>query len=124
MICEEVMTTFPKLKTDAVAQYPLARRVVFQNQSLTFVDGTQQRYRDGASDLLGWEIRLADLDEGELAAVEEFFLANQGAFGSFAFTDPEDGQVYPNCSLEADGLDVITVGEMRGSTTLTVVQNR
>jgi hypothetical protein len=118
------MTTFPILKTNAVAQYPLTRRMVFQNQALTFVDGTQQRYRDCASARLGWEIRLQDLDEGELAAVEEFFLANQGAFGSFSFTDPEDGQVYDDCSLETDGLDVTSLEEMRGTTVLTVVQNR
>src|SRR5437588_12948027 len=109
------MTTFPKLKTDAVAQYPLTRRVKFQNQTLTFVDGTQQRYRDGATALLRWEIRLEELDEGELAAVEEFFAANQGAFGSFSFTDPQGGQVYDTCSLEADGVDLITVADMRGS---------
>jgi hypothetical protein len=96
----------------------------FRNQTLTFVDGTQQRYRDGAGALLRWEVRLADLDEGELAAVEEFFAANQGAFGSFAFTDPQDGRVYDDCSLEGDGLDVLTVAEMRGTTTLTVAQNR
>jgi hypothetical protein len=118
------MATFPKLKTDAVAQYPLTRRMRFQNQTLTFVDGTQQRYRDGATALLRWEIRLEELDEGELAAVEEFFTANQGAFGSFAFTDPQDGQVYDDCSLESDGVDVITVAEMRGTTTLIVAQNR
>ena len=32
---------------------------------------------------LEWEIQLSLLDEGELAAIEEFFLASQGAFGSF-----------------------------------------
>src|SRR6266545_3057432 len=117
MICEEKMTTFPKLKTNAVAQYPLTRRVVFQNQALTFLDGTQQRYRDSAKVRLGWEIRLEDLDEGELAAVEEFFLANQGTFGSFAFTDPEDGEIYEHCSLEDDGVELLNVAEMRGSTT-------
>jgi phage-related protein len=115
---------FPKLKTDAVAQYPLTRRIRFQNQALTFVDGTQQRYRDGAGARMKWEIRLAELDEGELAALEEFVMANQGAFGSFAFTDPRDGQVYDDCSLGADGVDVVTVAEMRCSTTLTVEQNR
>ena len=118
------MTIFPKLKTDAVAQYPLARRAAFQNQTLTFVDGTQQRYRDGASVWMRWEVRLAEIDEGEMAAIEEFFLANRGAFGSFSFTDPADGKVYEDCSLEADGLVVQTVGEMRGSTRLAVVQNR
>ena len=118
------MTTFPKLKTDAVVQYPFLRRLAFQNQSLTFVDGTQQRYRDGGVARLRWEIRLSELDDGELAAVEEFFLANQGAFGSFAFTDPTDGAAYPDCSLEVDGLDVVTVAEMRGATKLAVVQNK
>ena len=118
------MTTFPKLKTDAVAQYPLTRRMRFQNQTLTFVDGTQQRYRDGAAVRLKWEIHLSELDEGELAALEEFFAANQGTFGSFAFADPEDGTVYEDCSLAVDGMDAVTVAEMRGSTILTVEQNR
>jgi len=120
----QAMATFPKLKTAAVAQYPLGRTIAFQNQTLTFLDGTQQRYRDTGSARLEWEIRLAELDEGEVAAVEEFFLTNQGAFGSFAFTDPVDGQDYDDCSLRADGLDVTAVGEMRGATTVTVVQNK
>src|SRR5437016_6449328 len=115
------MTTFPKLKTDAVAQYPFTTTLAFQNQTLSFVDGTQQRYRDAAFARLRWEIRLTDLDDGELAAVEEFFLANQGAFGSFSFTDPQDGHVYDDCSLDADGLRAATVAEMSGATTLTVM---
>jgi uncharacterized protein DUF2460 len=118
------MTTFPKLKTDAVAQYPLTRQMTYQNQTLTFVDGTRQRYRDCASVRLQWRIRLVDLDEGELAAVEEFFAANQGSFGSFAFTDPQDGQVYDDCSIAADGMEAITASEMRGMTTVIVAQNR
>ena len=61
--------------------------------------------------------------EGELAAIEEFFLASQGAFGSFSFTDPWDGQVYDNCSVGADDLALVTEGEMRGSTALTIVRN-
>ena len=72
---------------------------------------------------LEWEIQLSHLDEGELAAIEEFFLASQGAFGSFSFTDPWDGKVYDNCSMGADDLALLTVSEMRGSTKLTVVRN-
>jgi hypothetical protein len=118
------MATFPKLKTAAVAQYPLSRTVSFQNQTLTFVDGTQQRYRDAAAGLLRWTIRLAELDEGEMAAMEEFFLSNQGVFGSFSFTDPVTGQAYDDCSLQTDGLDVTYIGEMRSSMVITVVQNK
>ena len=66
---------------------------------------------------------MSELDEGELAAIEEFFLASQGAFGSFSFTDPWDGQVHDNCSVATDELALVTAGEMRGGTRLTVVRN-
>jgi hypothetical protein len=73
---------------------------------------------------LRWEIRLSQLDEGEMAALEEFFTANQGAFGSFTFTDPFDGATYPDCSLEADALGLAAVADMSSTTSLTVVENR
>ncbi len=118
------MATFPALKTSAVAQYPAQKRLMFRNQTLRFLDGTEQRYRDCAGPLHSWEIRLDQLDEGEAAAVEEFFQANQGAFGNFAFTDPWNGMVYQNCSLDTDGLDLTAVAEMWGKTAITVRENR
>ena len=118
------MATFPILKTTAVAQYPATRYVQFRNQTVRFVDGTEQRYRDASGPLHRWGIRLSELDESEMAAIEAFFAANQGAFASFAFTDPWDGQVYPNCSLAGDLLDARAIAEMRGTTSLTVVENR
>ena len=118
------MASFPSLKTGAVAQYPATRRIRYQNQALRFLDGTEQRYRDSEGPLRRWEIRLSQLDEGEMAAFEEFFTANQGAFGSFAFTDPSDGATYPDCSLESDALDLLAAAEMSGATSLTVIENR
>jgi hypothetical protein len=118
------MAAFPKLKTDAVVQYPASRVLRYQNQALRFVDGTEQRYRDCGSVLRRWEIQLSELDETEMAAVEEFFLANQGAFGSFGFTDPWDGRQYGNCSLESDELGAVAVAEMNSATTLVIVENR
>ncbi len=118
------MATFPKLKTDAVAQYPATRGVQMRNQALRFVDGSEQRYRDCAGPLHRWEIRLDALDEGEMAAIEEFFADTQGRFGSFEFIDPWDGKTYANCSLEADELTLAAAGEMRGSTAVAVVENR
>ena len=117
------MASFPKLKTAAIAQYPASRREQFQNQTVRFVDGSAQRYRDGAGARVAWDIQLSELDESELAAIEEFFLAIQGSFGKFSFTDPWDGQVYDDCSMEADDLELVSVAEMRGSTKLSVVRN-
>jgi hypothetical protein len=117
------MVAFPKLKTSAIAQYPVTRRERFQNQTVRFVDGSQQRYRDSGAARLEWEIQLSLLDEGELATIEEFFLARQGSFGTFSFTDPWDGRVYDNCSVAEDDLSLLNLAEMRGSTKLTVMRN-
>ena len=118
------MPAFPNLKTSAVAQYPATKVLRLQNQTLRFLDGTEQRYRDSAGPLHRWEIQLNQLDEGEMAALDEFFAASEGAFGSFAFTDPWDGQVYPNCSFGSDELDLTSLAEMSGTMSLTVMENR
>jgi phage-related protein len=118
------MASFPTLKTGAVAQYPATRTFRFQNQILRFLDGTDQRYRDAAGPLHAWEIRLDQLDDTEMAALEAFFLANQGSYESFSFTDPWDGQVYTNCSLATDTLDLTSVAEMQGRTSVKIIENR
>jgi hypothetical protein len=118
------MASFPQLRTGAVAQYPLDRALDFQNQTVRFVDGTDQRYRDSGGYRMRWRIQLNALDEGEMASLEEFFEASQGAFGTFTFTDPWDGREYEDCSLELDELRVTTAAELRGMTQLTVVRNR
>jgi hypothetical protein len=118
------MATFPTLKTGAVMQYPATKSLRFQNQTVRFLDGNEQRYRDGAGPLHQWVIQLNELDESEIAAVEQFFEGAQGRLGSFAFTDPWDGTQYANCSLASDGLALSVVAEMRGRTSLTVIENR
>jgi hypothetical protein len=118
------MATFPQLKTGAVAQYPATKALRYQNQTVRFVDGTEQRYRDSAGPMHQWVINLTELDESEMAAFEQFFQANQGRLASFAFTDPWDGTEYANCSLGCDQLDLSSLAEMSGKTSLTVIENR
>jgi hypothetical protein len=118
------MARFPNLKTSAVAQYPARRATAFQNQALRFLDGREQRHRDCAGPLHRWEIRLTQLDEGEIARIEQFFTENQGAFGDFDFTDPWDGQIYSNCSIDADDLAWTSIAEMTAATSLVIRENR
>jgi hypothetical protein len=59
-----------------------------------------------------------------MAEMQAFFLANQGSFASFAFTDPWSGQVYQNCSLASDDMNITSLAEMRTSTSFMVIQNR
>ncbi len=118
------MATFPALKTGAVAQYPASKAFQYQNQILRFVDGNEQRYRDSSGPLRRWTIRLDFLDATELAAIEYFFLNNQGSFASFAFVDPWDNTTYPSCSVAGDTLPVSATDEVRNLTSLTIVENR
>ncbi|MGD0666028.1 MAG: DUF2460 domain-containing protein [Bryobacteraceae bacterium] len=118
------MASFPTLKTSAVAQYPATKAVTFQNQVVRFVDGSEQRYRDCAGPLHQWVIRLNELDETEMTALEQFLESNQGSFGSFSFTDPWDNQTYNNCSFASDAMDLTSMEEMRGQTSVTVKENR
>ena len=118
------MASFPKLKTEAVAQYPAGQSIRFRNQAVRFLDGNEQRYRDSAGALRRFEILLDQLDESEMAAIERFFLENQGSFGSFSFTDPWSGVEFSDCSFEGDVLELTLTGEMRGSTSLAIVENR
>lgn len=118
------MASFPQLKTGAVAQYPATKVTRFRNETVRFLDGKEQRYRDAAGPLHQWVIRLNQLDEMEMGALEQFFEANQGRMGNFAFTDPWDGTRYANCSLSADSMLLESLAEMRGEVSLTVVENR
>jgi phage-related protein len=118
------MTTFPLLKTKAVAQYPATKTVQFHNQALRFIDGTEQRYRDAANPLHCWVIQLNALDETEMAAVDNFFAQNQGRLGAFSFTDPWDGTVYAGCSVQSDQMTIETTAELRGRASVTIAENR
>ena len=118
------MATFPRLKTDAVAQYPLTRTLRFQNQTLRFLDGSEQRFPGFGAPLRRWVIRLDLLDESELVNLEQFFDGQEGRAGIFSFTDPWDGAVYANCSFDHDDLALEFQGQERGKTAVVVKENR
>jgi len=98
------MAEFPKLKTGAVAQYPLTREIRLSTRVLPFLDGSMQRYAMRGP-RRQWRIRLAQLDEGEAARVDEFARRYLRTLEPFSFEDPLDGVVHANCVLEADTVE-------------------
>ncbi len=118
------MATFPALKTGAVAQYGSSRTRAFSTQVFRFLDGSEQRFQGYGAPLRRWTIRLSLLDEAEMTAVESFFQAQGGQAESFAFPDPWDGTVYPNCSFGDDQLATQYAGQARGSASIMVKENR
>lgn len=118
------MAVFPQLKTSAVAQYPSHRVLTFSTRSVTFLDGAEQRFREYGVPVHRWVIALDRLDEAEMAALGEFFEAQQGEFGDFLFIDPWDGTEYSSCSIEGDCASEEYSARGRGRTVLVVRENR
>ncbi len=118
------MADFPTLKTGAVMQYPAERELRFSTEVLQFVDGSEQRFRGYGAALRRWMVRLDLLEDAELKRLETFFDASQGALGTFQFTDPWDGTVYADCSLEEDEMAIEFNAEQQARTALVIRENR
>lgn len=118
------MDSFPILSTGAVLQYPASKSLRFSTQIVRFIDGSEQRFSDYPKVLRRWTVALDRLSETEMNKFREFFRIRNGAAGQFSFTDPWDGALYPNCSLENDQMAETLVEEGRGKTTLIIRENR
>ena len=118
------MITFPTLTSGAVVQYPVRAGLTFSTQIVRFVDGSEQRFREFVAPLHRWSIQLDRLKESELNRLREFFRIVDGGAEPFSFTDPCDGVVYPNCSLDTADMVETLDGPFRGATTLVVTENR
>jgi hypothetical protein len=117
-------TTFPALKTGAATQYPATKGTQYSSFVVRFLDGTDQRYRQYTPALMRWTVKLELLDESETGALEQFFLGQQGRFGTFSFVDPWTQTVYPSCSFDQGAYAFQLAGESQGTVSLAVVENR
>jgi len=118
------MTSFPTLKTGAVLQYPAQKGLAFSTIVARFLDGSEQRFPVYAAQLHRWIIRLDMLDDSELHQFREFFRAQSGSAGTFAFTDPWNGTTYQTCSIVEDEMTDTLKGESNAKMSLTVRENR
>ena len=116
------MATFPLLRTGVIAQYPLQVSMGQRVQIIRFLDGSDQRFLSQGRQFRRWEIKLDLLDEQELAAVEQFFIEQQGTYSTFTFPDPVSGQAVQSCRLGSSGLVMQCAGTELNSTSLWVVE--
>lgn len=118
------MAQFPLLSTGAVAQYPSSRNLIYSTHVTRFVDGSEQRFREFKQAVRTWTVKMHELSAEEIAAVESFFLARQGEFGSFSFVDPWDGTEYPDCSFDQDAFAAAAFDESRYQGSLIIRNNK
>ncbi len=118
------MAQFPLLKTGAVTQYPSVRELSFGTNVTSFIDGSEQRFREIALPVLRWKVKLHAIDAREMNAIEQFFVSRQGSFGSFEFTDPWTATVYPDCSFESPTLDTQYISNSRAGAQISIRNNQ
>lgn len=92
------MSSMPLLSTGAVQQYPYVCGIAGRTRAFQFADGTEQRYL-AAPQRRTWSINLRLLQDAERAAFLAFAQNTLRSQGSFQFTDPQDGTVYPTCRI-------------------------
>ncbi|HYO80520.1 MAG TPA: DUF2460 domain-containing protein [Bryobacteraceae bacterium] len=114
------MDAFPTLKTGAITQCPSSRSIEHRTVVLSYVDGTEQRFRSMARPSRRWVVHLAAVSESELYAIEEFYNSRQGRGGTFSFTDPWTGKVHQQCRFESDTLTITIGGHDLGSSTVVI----
>lgn len=115
------MAEFPVLKTGALAQDGLECGWRTRTRVLRYVDGGEQsmKLRRGRR---RWTVRLAQLDEGELARVNELVETVRGECGEFAFTDPRTGVRHERCRLEGGDFEALLAGMGDGRAELKIVE--
>lgn len=118
------MAQFPKLKTGAIAQYPVTREQRYSTDVRKFLDCSEQRYRDYGSAKKRWVIALEQLDETEAARLARFFEEQQGRLGTFDFEDPWTGTIVTPCRFGEDRFPTLEHCETRCSVNVTVEEVR
>ena len=118
------MATFPKLRTGAISQYPSSRSLQFSTHVVSYVDGSEQRFRMFPSAVTRWRVRLDQVSETELAAVAAFFEEQQGRFARFTFVDPWTGVEHVGCSFDQDAAEFVLDSEQAGRSVLVIRTNQ
>jgi hypothetical protein len=112
------MNLYPSLKTGAAAQYPFRTRQVFRTQTLTFLDGTEQRYSQCSRGLKAWILNYSQLEEAEMQILRDFVSQHTMTNTPFVFVDPQTSIVYQKCRLAQCQLTERWVAEESGTATV------
>lgn len=107
-------SAFPTFANGLRAQYPYTRTLRYatwlneletgMRYPLSSYGGPFDNFPLGG--LNSWKIDYPVLTDPDLSTLETFFMACQGRYRRFSFTDPDTSIVHPNCRLDQDSLDL------------------
>ena len=81
------MLIYPQLSA-ALIQFPVVKRRRMRTIVNAMADGGAVKLSDPGGQTTEWELKYAELSDGELAALQQFFAATEGSLNGFTFLDP------------------------------------
>lgn len=82
------MLSYPQLRTGALIQWPVTKRVRHRSATVVTRGGTWHSRYDAPAKLTEWEISYEGLLEEEANVLEGFFRTAEGRYREFMFPDP------------------------------------
>jgi len=82
------MSVYPQLVTGVMSQFPIVKQRKPRTVVNAVADGNSIKLADPAGASVGWRLQYTNLSDGELAALQQFFVAMEGSLNSFTFLDP------------------------------------
>lgn len=136
--------SFPVLSTGATAQRPYTQIVRYRTTKNDNPTGIRYAYawygnaaltgfppnlanRSGGTDadvtgLMGWKLEFPSITDADMALLEAFFVAMNGRWQTFSFTDPDSGTTFSKVRFDQDSFVYNYTALNQASTTIQLVE--
>jgi len=123
-------TNFPVLSTGATSQRPYTQVVRYRTVKNDNPTGRRYAfafYNSGLTGfpvrgLMSWKLEYPAITDADMATLEAFFVAMNGRWQTFSFTDPEDHVVYNKVRFDMDAIIYNYVQLNQASTTILLAE--
>lgn len=125
-----VGSSFPLTSTGATAQRPFTQIVQYRTVKNDIAAGMRYSYSFYGSGLVGfparglmrWKLEFPSIADADMATLEAFFVAMNGRWQTFSFTDPDSGTVYSKVRFDQDAFSYRYVAKNQSATTILLAE--
>jgi len=123
-------SSWPVTSTGATSQRPFTQTVQYRTTGNDNPTGMSYDYAWWGSGLTGfptrglmrWKLEYPSLSDADMAAFEAFFVAMNGRWSTFSFTDPDSASVYTSVRFDQDAFVYKYLDENHASTTILLAE--
>jgi hypothetical protein len=123
-------STFPLTSTGATTQRPFTQVVQYRTTKNEMPAGMRYAYAWYGAGLTGfptrglmrWKLEFPSISDTDMANLEAFYVAMNGRWQTFSFTDPDSGTVYTKVRFDQDSFTYTYLAKNQASTTIMLAE--